>query len=419
MTKRLVMATILLLMLLGQTLGPPPPALVRADGRAAGALRRGAAATAPLLEASAASVATGWLKVNSSGFGTALNGGITGLAGLYGQLYATASNYTTGAQLWRSPDGRNWTAAMTNGFGSVNNGAVDHLITFDGQLYAGTENPTDGGEVWRSPNGTDWTRVVSGGFGNLDQAEVIRLAVFGGKLYASTWSYDSEQGTEIWRSDSGDAGSWSRVVSDGFGDDWNASVPAFEVFGAQLYAATQNVVGQLTVTHGAEVWRSATGSDWSRVAMGGFGDLNNYGISALAAFNDYLYASTLTTQNGAEVWRCQTCSGGDWTRVVSNGFGNPQTRGMSSLEVYAGHLYVVLGNASTGMQVWRTVNGTHWEQVGFGGFGDSDNRAPYWDSSVGTWGGRLFVGTWNLSAGGEIWMYLPHRVTLPVVRRGY
>jgi hypothetical protein len=153
--------------------------------------------------------------------------------------------------------------------------------------------------------------------------------------------------------------------------------------------------------------------------MGGFGDLNNYGISALAAFSDRLYASTNTVQGGAEVWRCQVCNGSDWTRVVSNGCGNPKTRGMSSLEAYAGHLYWVIGNATTGMEVWRTANGTEWEQVGFGGFGDSRNRAPYWDSSVAVWDERMFVGTWNLGAGGEIWMYLPHRVTLPVVQRKY
>ena len=211
------------------------------------------------------------------------------------------------------------------------------------------------------------------------------------------------------------------MVDNGFGDPYNASVPTFEAYGGQLYAATQNGIwaGQTLNTHGAEVWRSPNGSDWSRVGMGGFGDVNNYGISGLAAFSDHLYASTSTKQSGIEVWRCQTCTGSDWTQVVSNGFGNPQNRGMSALEVYGERLYLVLGNVTTGMQVWRTADGTHWEQVGFGGFGDSHNRAAYWDNSVLVWDGRLFIGTWNYSAGGEIWMYLPNRVVLPVVRRKY
>jgi hypothetical protein len=210
-------------------------------------------------------------------------------------------------------------------------------------------------------------------------------------------------------------------VDSGFGDPYNASVPTFEVFGGLLYAGTQNgiLVGQSVYTHGAEVWRSANGSNWSRVGMGGFGDLNNTGISGLAAFGNYLYASTSVAQGGGEVWRCQTCSGSDWTRVVSNGFGNPKTRGMSALEAYAARLYLVIGNSTTGMEVWRTADGTHWEQVGYGGFGDSRNRAAYWDSSVAVWDGRLFVGTWNIGAGGEIWMHLPNRVTLPAVRRKY
>jgi tripartite motif-containing protein 71 len=410
MTRRLVAASILLVTLCGPALAPAP--VVRGD--------------APLgnvspQAANAAAVATGWLQVNSSGFATAGNSGIRGLAELNGQLYAATSNDFTGAQVWRSPDGYTWTAAMTNGLGGANNGIVDHLVAFGGDLYVGTENPAGGGEVWRSSNGMNWTQVVSNGFGNANQGEVIRLAVFGGKLYASTWSYDPEQGTEIWRSDTGDAGSWSRVVDNGFGDSYNASVPSFEVFGGLLYAATQNGiwVGQTSYTHGAEVWRSPNGTNWTRVGAGGFGDLNNSGISGLAAFGNYLYASTSVAQGGAEVWRCQTCSGSDWTRVVSNGFGNPQTHGMSALEVYAGRLYLVIGNSTTGMEVWRTANGTNWEQVGFGGFGDSRNRAPYWDSSVIVWDGRLFVGTWNIGTGGQIWMYLPNRVTLPVVLRGH
>jgi hypothetical protein len=104
---------------------------------------------------------------------------------------------------------------------------------------------------------------------------------------------------------------------------------------------------------------------------------------------------------------------------VSNGFGNPQNRGMSALQAYGDRLYLVLGNVSTGMQVWRTTDGTQWEQVGFGGFGDSHNRAAYWDSSVAVWDGRLFIGTWNLNTGGQIWVRLPYRVTLPVVQRKY
>lgn len=364
-------------------------------------------------------VATGWLRVNPSGFGTAVNSAVNSLADFNGQLYAAATNYSSGAQVWRSPDGLTWTAAMTDGFGSLHNGVIDHLIVFNGQLYAGTENATNGGEVWRSANGTGWERVVSAGFGDADHAEVIRLAVFGGKVYASTWSYDPTEGTEIWRSDIGSPGFWARVVNNGFGDPYNASAPALEVFRGCLCAGTQNGVwaGSTLSTHGAEVWCSSNGANWARVGMGGFGDLNNYGISALAAFSDCLYASTTTQANGIEVWRCQACSGSDWTRVVTNSFGNPNMRGMTSLEVFAGRLYLVAGNPTTGMEVWRTPNGTTWEQVGFGGLGDSKNRAPYWDSSVTVYNGRLFVGTWNLNVGGEIWMYLPNRGVLPIVQR--
>ncbi|HNR97543.1 MAG TPA: hypothetical protein PKH89_11340, partial [Anaerolineae bacterium] len=370
---------------------------------------------------SADGVSPHWLQVNSSGFGDGGSSSVTSLAVHSGSLYAAAGNYTTGAQLWRCGPGLAWTPAVQNGFGTAHNGVIDHLQAFGGSLYASTENETDGGEVWRSPDGVVWTRVASGGFGDRSNAEVIRMTTFGGKLYAATWSYSSDHGTEIWRSDTGNAGSWTRVVQNGFGDAYNSSVTTFETFKGMLYAGTQNGIwtGSTQLTRGAEVWRSSTGNagTWSRVAAGGFGALENTGVVSLAAFGDYLYASTGRSAGGLEVWRCSTCAGFDWTRVVTNGLGKPASRGMSNLEVYSGQLYLVLGNAESGMEVWRTSNGTTWQQVGFGGFGDSRNRASYWDAAVTEFDRRLFVGTWNLGTGGQVWMYLPHQLVLPVVRK--
>jgi len=136
----------------------------------------------------------------------------------------------------------------------------------------------------------------------------------------------------------------------------------------------------------------------------GFGDTNNYGVPALATFNGYLYASAHHRSGaGTQVWRCQVCDGSDWQKVVDNGFGNPDTRRTPALEVFDGHLCFVVGNQETGLEVWRTQNGTDWQQVGFAGFGDSNNGAPYWDNSVAVFNNRLYIGTSNSANGGEVW----------------
>jgi sugar lactone lactonase YvrE len=358
----------------------------------------------------------GWAQWNLNGFGTPNNALVLSLASFNGHLYAGTDNPSTGAQLWRNPSeaAGGWTALTGDGFGDATNGGINHLLPFGGQLYASTwnwnpaSNSSKGGQVWRSANGTDWTRVVNNGFGDANNGEVFRLVVFNGQLYASTWSYAEGRGAEIWRSPTGNAGSWSRVVTNGFGDSANEAIISFETFGGQFYAGTVNSVT------GGQIWRSADGVSWSQVNPAGFGLSSNWAISALAAFDGNLYAST---RDGGQVWRCQVCDGSDWQRMVSSGFGNLATNRASALEVAGGALFLVIGNYNTGLEVWRTVDGSAWQQVGFAGLGDSNNRAPFWDNSVLAEGNQLLVGTWNTANGGEVWAYQPRSVYLPAAIR--
>lgn len=357
-----------------------------------------------------------WTQWNLNGFGDPRNTLALSLANFNGMLYSGTDNPSTGAQLWRNSadTAGQWSALTVNGFGDPNNGGIDHLLVFNGQLYAGTWNWNEttnsslGGQVWRSATGTEWTRVVNNGFGDVNNGEIVRFADFGGHIYAATWSYATERGAEIWRSATGDAGSWSRVVANGFGDSKNEAIISMAVFDGHLYAGASNSVT------GGQIWRSADGVSWSLVNSAGFGFSSNWVISALAAFDGHLYAST---RDGGQVWRCQACDGSDWQRMVNAGFGNPASNRASALEVAGGALFFVVGNYATGLEVWRTPNGIDWQQVGFAGLGDSNNRAPYWDNSVLGWGSKLLVGTWNMANGGEVWSYQPRSVYLPVAAK--
>ncbi len=359
-----------------------------------------------------------WQQVNINGFGEPENRGVFALAPFDGQLYAGTYNLSgSGTQLWRAEDGLTWTSVITDGFGYAYNTGVDHLLTFNNNLYVGTiADEVNGGEVWRSENGLDWSRVVSQGFSDQTNAEVSRFAVFNDQLYASTWSYTNTHGLEMWRSGTGDAGDWTRVVENGFdGDVNNATALSLEVFNSYLYAGTWNT------TTGGEVWRSSNGAAWAQVNVDGFGTTNNRGVSALANFKGYLYAATRGTPDviGDEVWRCQLCDSTDWTKVVDNGFGNAETNSSAALEVFNGYLYLVIGNVLTGLEVWRTPDGTEWQQIGFGGFGDNNNRQSYWDSSLSIFDGHLFIGTSNNANGGEIWRYdlEEQEIFLPMIQR--
>jgi len=360
----------------------------------------------------------GWVQSNINGFGDQQNLAVTALASFGGWLYAgTWNSGGNGAQLWRADS--SWAAVTTDGFGDPTNYRINHLVEFQGHLYAGTANwdstiqNTLGGQIWRSSDGLNWTTVISQGFGDPTNGDIFRLAVFSDTLYASTWSWTSTHGTEIWRSTTGDAGSWEQV-SDGFGDVRNRTVLSFEVFNGCLYAGTYNLDPTTYISTGGEVWRSATGNagDWVQVNADGFGNPDNRYVRSFAAFKSYLYAGTSNPTSGGQMWRCSAASGcdenSDWQQVISNGFGNTNNTSIDSLIVFDNMLYAMTYNGITGAEVWCSKTGDpgDWEQVGFAGFGDSNNYFSYWDGAMAVSSNRLYIGTYNPANGGEVWRKL-------------
>lgn len=351
----------------------------------------------------------GWKQVNINGFGDRTNGNIHTLAPFAGRLYAgTYNDAGNGAQLWRLEANGSWVPLITNGLGITRNIGFNHLITFNGQLYLGVRNDTDGASIYRSSDGDHWTSVVTGGFDSVQKTGVYRFAVFNNQLYAGTSSWTAGRGGEIWRSSSGDAGTWERVVASGFDNPNNYIMRSSEVHNGYLYFGTQNVdTSNYMTTTGGIVIRSSTGDSgsWTKITSDGLGDINNYAISGLASFNGYLYASTSRwSRSGVQVWRCQNCDGSDWEKVVDNGFDNPNNWGVSTLQVFSGELYLVIGNGITGMEVWRTQTGNlgEWIKVSDGGFGDSNNSSPYYNN-VTVFNNRLYIGTQNGANSPEVW----------------
>jgi hypothetical protein len=297
------------------------------------------------------------------------------------------------------------------------------MIEFESKLYAGIENwnwninASEGGEIWRTPNGLDWTRVITQGFNDPINGEITSFAVFFETLYASTWSYTSAHGAEIWRSSTGDSTDWHRVLSNGLGNANNRGVVTMKVYNDHLYAGTYNTVD------GATIWRTSDGSAWSPIAPAGFDDPYNRYIGGLEAFNNYLYAGTYNYTNsdnpGAELWRCQVCDGSDWEQVaIPKGLGDTYNRSILSLVIFKNMLYATTVNTETGMEVWRTSDGSNWSQINPDGFGDSNNWLDNWDKhTIAFFKDRLFIGTGNSANGGEIWMYLHNQVYLPLVLR--
>lgn len=353
----------------------------------------------------------GWRQININGFGDLQTQSAVALAEFRGDLYVGTSTWRGAGErrIMRSHDGKQWEEVLGSAFGASYNYRVNHLIEFKEQLYAGTRNwnwdteQEEGAAIWRSADGTTWSPVVTDGFGDPINGQIHQFAVFSDTLYAGTWSYGTH-GAEIWRSSTGNSGEWTRVVDNGLGNGSNGAVMSFEVFHGVLYAAIYNT------DHGAEIWRTENGVNWTKAMTGGFGDADNGGVFSLAQFHGALYAGVHNYQEsdnpGAELWRCQQCDGNDWQQVpIAKGFGEVDNFAIEGLFPFGDALYAFTGNAVSGMTIWRTNDGTNWQQVGENGLGDNNNYYPYYDNSVTTWRGQLYVGTWNDANGGELWMY--------------
>ena len=367
----------------------------------------------------------------SGGFGVAGNQIASSMVVYSGRIYVGTNNGAHGCEIWAS-DGSGWTqvigggapgSSTAPGFGNPNNITTSEMAVFGDYLYAGTHN-NNGCQIWRYDRST-WTEVVgqgaagsstAPGFGNPSNRVARSMAVFSSQLYAGTWKPGS--GCEVWRT--ADGTTWTPVVgaaaamAAGFGNVNNQYAESMAAFGSHLYVGTYNSAA------GCEVWRT-DGSSWTPIVGaggvigGGFGSLNNFILESMAIYDSALYMGT-GNAGGGQVWRYS--EDGSCTQIVGQGgagtsagpgFGNAGNTYAISMTIYDSHLYVGTYNSTAGCEVWR-FDGSGWTEVvgqdpggtwGTGpGFGNPDNWGAY---VMGVFDSRIFFGTHDMNDGCEIW----------------
>ena len=174
------------------------------------------------------------------------------------------------------------------------------MVNFSGQMYAATgwrdETPA---AIWRTANGSDWTAVTTDGFGiSSTPRSADVMTVYQGQIYAAVSSYSeiSGVGAYIYRSSSGDPGSWSPVVTGGNGDIQNGLVDAFAEFNGALYACGKNT------SQGAFIWKSSPdGSTWSQVGSYGLDASHQDEAITMTVFNGKLFVG-IYNGNSEQTW---------------------------------------------------------------------------------------------------------------------
>jgi streptogramin lyase/photosystem II stability/assembly factor-like uncharacterized protein len=352
---------------------------------------------------------SGWELVAWNGFGNSNNSNLGPGVALNGYFYIGTDNATS-AEIYRTADGVNWEAVMKGGFGNPDNTYADSFTIFNGFLYVSILNNVTGVQIWRTkavgaPPFSDWKQVNIDGFGNAANSRGL-LTIVNGRLYVATRNVST--GIEIWRSSllgGPPFTDWVQVNTDGFGDSNNSDTNSSLDFNGYLYVSTDNAVT------GIQVWRTAEVggppyTDWERVNINGFGDSNNTGSSPPVIFNGRLYYLTRNDSTGAQLWRTGGEGGvpfADWQQVNIGGFNGSIVSGLHRASipvVYNGLLYWTYDNA-----LWKSSDGTTWTKEDLGPtpgllFGDPNNYDP---RMFEEFNGRLYIGTRNVTNGGQIW----------------
>jgi hypothetical protein len=372
------------------------------------------------MPAHAAGMTEGWTKVASDGFTDRNNSYAPASVEFNGHLYlSTVANesgfmfsgsHKLGGDIWRSENAIKWEQISAPGLGNPHNMSFNFVV-FRDKLYALANNINDHGiEIWVSENGTEFTKIESGGFGDAANTWAEGF-VFNDRLIVVVSGAAS--GPQIQASD--DGLTFQRTVSEGLGDKQNTgfmTVREQPILDGRLYIGTTNP------GTGGEIWRTADGLQWERVADIGLERSSNTSLNPYLVFDNKLYAigttaGALDKLKGIEVYR--SADGVSWAKVVTDGFSQGKERNVTgTLVAFQGRLYLTTNTmdprvlipghpaermAPRGFQLWVSDDGTRWTQVGNDGFGASTTL--YGVMSV--IGDAAYLSAFDYHKGSQLW----------------
>ncbi|MEW5803586.1 MAG: hypothetical protein AB1847_15945 [bacterium] len=294
---------------------------------------------------------------------------------------------------------------------------------------------------WRgsAARAESWVKVVDKGFGEPSNDYAWGMATFRGMLYVGT--LNTLKGAEIWRSGSGEKGTWQRVYNSPSGVFGNGGIRCLYADGDDaLYACASNL-------RGAQILRTTNGRTWIPVARAGTGEWRNYSIRCMVRFKDYLYAgagpksASLCRSKTGFFWRpVRTNPSFESTKVLDPNTNTLITNNVliGELAVFHDQLYVftwvkdytpdvMIGQMEAGFdqpvvfpeppgafEIFRSSDGVQWEKVvglddEYGNGMGFCLRDPVYGlendvvTSTTVFNDRLYLGTQNSTGKTTIW----------------
>ena len=327
-----------------------------------------------------------------AGGGTSGSGAPTGLTMMGGVLYFSASEATTGRELWRSDgtDGGTYLVANLRTGTSSSNPAALAATTADGAgvLYFAA-NGTAGSGVYRSDGTDSGTYLLHRFFGASDSLPTA-IVPSGPSGTAYFLANDGESGKELWRTDGTDAGTvLVRDIYPKTGSSWPSFIGALG--DTAFFFADDGI-------NGFELWKSdgTPGGATLVKDINPAGDaVPQFGGQPGAVLDGVLYFAADNRTSGRELWRTDGTEAGTW--MVKNIFpdgASPSSSRPTRFTVFNGAVYFTLENSASLYRTDGTEAGTTFVK-GFGG-----------TSGLAIWGevnGRLLINGNEAATGAELW----------------
>ncbi len=326
----------------------------------------------------------------------------------------------TAGQVFHSPDGVTWEPATETGFGlppvedpycgtNYYDFSLD-MEVFKGSLYATAVDSCYAlpGLVLRMNKKGVWEPVLFSTdliepWGDPEfpyYAQFHKFAVYEGMLYVSVDYYNPETEfttSAIFRSSTGASDTWEEVmVFPGW--MWPGS---FHVFQGALYIDSDTIYQPPDWTDLPEqIWRTFDGVNWEVVVPNGFGNSIYDGMGGFADYKGYLYVGATTYEvgpnqldPGGQIWR--SSDGTNWELVMAGGFGNPENIKVDGLLVYRGDLCAYTLNPYEGGSLFCSKDAQTWLPASEPGWGNPNYYTTHLSSSQVVFKDDLYLGMFS------------------------
>ncbi len=371
--------------------------------------------------------------IDDKGIDDPNNAGVGRLLAHGDYFYLGAWNVHSGAIIYRSRDGENWERISEPGFnGNQNTFTVAGFTWYGDYLYAGTWNQFDGAGMFRAkadaanPKDIVWEAISTDGFGNTRNTGFTNMREFNGYLYAGCFNF--VEGSELFRSQTGDPGTWTMVIPKAWNSKVNTDSTMMIAHDDYLYVGTESA-RDTQWTEGCQLFRTDGNlappyDQWEQVNANGFGNGHNHNICGLATLDGKLYAGTWNLTQGLEVWRATPAKNApfaDWEKVVDGGFGHKGNVYTCCMVELNGTLFLgAIGDFQTtpalyylrnaklnrahGGLLLKSDDGKNWERIGGDDFLQFPMIGVQW---LATFKDKLYIAGQSIDSTMQLWVYEP------------